>query len=79
MPSLNIRNITDETHQALRMQAARHGRSMEAEVRAILEHALAPTQQLGLGATLAAIGLDLGGIELDNTRDRTPPEPAPFE
>ena len=36
MPTLTIRNIAPEVHQALREQAAAHGRSMEAEVRAML-------------------------------------------
>ena len=79
MGSLNVRNLPDETHQALRVQAARHGRSMEAEVRAILNHALNPARKLGLGSMLAAIGRDFGGVELDIARDRTQPEPAAFE
>lgn len=37
MSSLVIRNIRPSTKQALRETAARHGRSMEAEVRALLE------------------------------------------
>ena len=36
MGSLSIRNIPDEIHKNLRIRAARAGRSMEAEVRAIL-------------------------------------------
>ena len=40
MATLTIRNVPDETHQALRMRAARNGRSVEEEVRRILaEHA----------------------------------------
>ena len=52
---------------------------MEAEVRAILEHALNPGSQPGLGSMLAAIGRDLGGVDLDIARDRTLSEPAKFE
>lgn len=37
MPTLTIRNVTEETHQALRERAAANGRSMEAEVRAMLD------------------------------------------
>jgi hypothetical protein len=33
---LNIRNLPDEVHRRLRVRAARAGRSMEAEARAIL-------------------------------------------
>jgi|SRR5580658_7007733 plasmid stability protein len=36
MATLTIRNVPDETHQALRMRAARNGRSVEEEVRRIL-------------------------------------------
>jgi plasmid stability protein len=36
MAVLNIRNLPDEIHARLRLRAARAGRSMEAEARAIL-------------------------------------------
>jgi plasmid stability protein len=36
MPVLNIRNLPAEVHARLRVRAARAGRSMEAEARAIL-------------------------------------------
>jgi plasmid stability protein len=36
MAVLNIRNLPDQVHSRLRLRAARHGRSMEAEARAIL-------------------------------------------
>jgi plasmid stability protein len=36
MPVLNIRNLPPEVHAHLRVRAARAGRSMEAEARAIL-------------------------------------------
>ena len=79
MGSLNVRNLPDATHRALRIQAARHGRSMEAEVRAILDHALNETKNQGFGSMLAAIGRDFHGVELDIVRDKTPAEPATFE
>ena len=79
MASLNVRNLSDATHQALRIQAARHGRSMEAEVRAILDAALNPQKTPGLGSMLAAIGRDFHGVDLEITRDRTPADPAAFE
>ena len=40
MAALTIRNIDDETKQALRLRAARHGVSMEQEVRTILKMAV---------------------------------------
>ncbi len=36
MPTLTIRNVNEEIRDHLRLQAARHGRSVEAEVRTIL-------------------------------------------
>lgn len=40
MAMLTVRNLPDEVHQALRVQAAINGRSMEAEARAILKKAV---------------------------------------
>jgi len=53
MAVLNIRNLPDDVHRRLRLRAARAGRSMEAEARAILAaacrdespHAPAPALQ----------------------------------
>ncbi|MEO7241797.1 MAG: plasmid stabilization protein [Variovorax sp.] len=56
MAMLTVRNIPDPVHRALRMRAARHGHSMEAEVRNILESALSPTGRLKLGSMLADVG-----------------------
>lgn len=42
MATLNIRNLPDETHRALRVRAARRNRSMEAEARSILVAACTP-------------------------------------
>jgi plasmid stability protein len=39
MPTLTIRNVPDRVHQALRRRAAENERSVEAEVRALLEAA----------------------------------------
>ena len=40
MAILSVRGLPDEDHKALRLRAARHGVSMEAEARAILHRAL---------------------------------------
>lgn len=42
MATLTIRNLDDDLHRLLRVRAAENGRSMEAEVRALLEEVLAP-------------------------------------
>ncbi len=53
---LTVRNLPDEVHRALRVRAARHGHSMEAEVREILESAVSPGGRVKLGSLLAEIG-----------------------
>ncbi|GAB94150.1 plasmid stability protein [Kineosphaera limosa] len=40
MATVTVRNLSPETRQALKERAARNDRSMEAEVRAILEEAV---------------------------------------
>ena len=42
MASITVRNVPDEVHRALRVLAAQHGRSAEAEIRDILERAVKP-------------------------------------
>ena len=56
MAMLTVRNIPDEVHRALRMRAAQHGQSMEAEVREILESVVSPEGRLKLGSLLADMG-----------------------
>jgi plasmid stability protein len=79
MASVTIRNLPDETHRALRVRAATHGRSTEAEIRAILESAVRPDGRVKLGTLLAEIGREAGGFDLEIERDRTPSEPMSFE
>ena len=43
MAALTIRNLDDATKAALRVRAARHGVSMEEEVRRILRETVVPT------------------------------------
>ena len=53
MASLTIRNLDNNLKEQLRQQAARHGRSMEAEVRNILLQTLiAPEGELNLAAAI---------------------------
>ncbi|HZR49605.1 MAG TPA: toxin-antitoxin system [Streptosporangiaceae bacterium] len=64
MASLTIRGLDDETHARLRIVAARHGRSMEAEVRSILhEHLAAPEHGGGLGTDIHALFAAIGGAD----------------
>jgi antitoxin FitA len=60
MAMLTVRNLPDEVHRALRVRAAVHGRSTEAEVRAILEEAVRPGGRVELGSLLEEIGRAAG-------------------
>ncbi|HEV2543818.1 MAG TPA: Arc family DNA-binding protein [Methylobacterium sp.] len=85
MASITIRNVPDEVHRALRIRAAQHGRSTEAEIRAILEQAAKPAGRMKLGSLLSSIARDAGGLTeaeadaFDRFRDRAPAEPMRFE
>lgn len=79
MPAVIIRNLSAATHRALKQRAKNHGRSTEAEIRAILESTVNPPQRIRLGTELAAIGRQLGGVELQIERDRTPAGTVSFE
>jgi antitoxin FitA len=58
MAMITVRNLPDEVHRALRVRAAEHGRSTEAEVRDILEAAVKPQGRTKLGSLLVDIGRD---------------------
>ena len=75
MAVVTIRKLPDATHRALKVRAARNGRSTEAEIRAILNDAVIEPGQVRLGTLLREIGRDVGGVDLDITRDSTPYEP----
>ncbi len=85
MPSITVRNVPDEVHRALRVRAAQHGRSAEAEIRDILEHAVCPPERVKLGSLLQSIAREAGGLTdaeaeyFDQLRDKTPAEPMRFE
>jgi plasmid stability protein len=84
MPVLTVRNIPDEVHSALRMRAAEHGHSMEAEVRAILKNTLKTEQRVQMGNALTELGRRLGLTNDDFTtfeqaRDKTSAEPMDFK
>jgi plasmid stability protein len=79
MSVVTVRNLPEETHRALKLRAARHGRSTEAEIREILEEAVRPETRVRVGSELAAFGQRFGGIDLDRAREQEPVEPATFE
>lgn len=71
MAALNIRGLRDDVHAKLRVRAAMHGRSMEAEARAILEAAVAPDD----GGYLSAADLQ-EFVDSLYARPGSPPRPA---
>jgi plasmid stability protein len=79
MAILTVRNVPAEVHRALRVRAALHGRSTEAEVRAILEDAVKPEGRIQLGSLLVDIGRQAGitdeDVALFEQRDKTPARP----
>jgi antitoxin FitA len=80
MAMLTVRNLPDEVHRALRVQAALHGHSTEAEVREILANAVKPETRVRIGDALAALGQQAGLTDKDvellqKVRDRKPAKP----
>jgi plasmid stability protein len=73
MAAVSIRNLDEDTKRRLRIRAAQHGRSMEAEIRAILEEAVKdPERPGGLFTVLLDRFGDIGGVELDLPPRSTP-------
>ena len=84
MAILTVRNVPDDVHRALRVRAAQHGRSTEAEVREILSAAVKPEKRVRVGEALAAIGRKIGLSNDDfavfeSARDTTPAKPVSFD
>jgi antitoxin FitA len=84
MAMLTVRNLPDEVHRALRVRAARHGHSMEAEVREILESAVSPEGRVRLGTLLADLGRRAGLSDeefavFEQVRNKAPAQPVSFE
>ncbi len=64
MATLTIRDVEEDIRTRLRLRAAHHGRSMEAEVREILRDALAKPEDDRLGTRVRQRFATLGGVEL---------------
>jgi plasmid stability protein len=82
MSSITIRNLDPAVKERLRLRAARHGRSMEAEARRNLQGALsasgAPPAR-NLYERIHARFARLGGIELELPPRDEMPEPPRFD
>lgn len=88
MPAVTVRNIPEATHRALRLRAAKSGRSTEAEIRYILEEAVqdegmpadSAGKKVGLGTMIHQIAMKHGGFDLElPPRNQEPPRHAVFE
>jgi plasmid stability protein len=78
MPAVTVRNLSAETHRRLKARAAKSGNSTEAEIRLILDEAVRPKKEAGLGTRLQELGRKYGPLP-EIKRDQTPTEPAIFE
>ena len=65
MASITIRKLDDDLKRRLRVRAAEHGRSLEAEVCEILRQAVGqPSAPRNLGQSIHARFAALGGVDL---------------
>lgn len=82
MATITVRGLDEKLKSAIEKQARDNGRSMEAEVRVVLEAAVsAPKPQSGLGSRIRALFAEAGGLDLTDvqtTRDEKA-EPANFD
>ncbi len=67
MASITIRRLDDDLKERLLQRAARHGRSMEDEVRELLRTSLAKetAEPVNLAERIRARFAPLGGVDLD--------------
>lgn len=65
MATLTVRDLDDHVRDELRSLAARHGRSMEAEVRAVLTGYVREQRRPTLLEAAERFRRETGGIELD--------------
>ena len=78
MGNMSIRNIPDEAFAVLKNQAAKNGRSAEAEVRAMIVEVAVSSERGGFGQRLQRCFNGCEGHELDVQRDQTPAKPIVF-
>ena len=66
MAAVSVRDLDETVRERLRIRAAQHGRSMEAEIRAILTDAVSrPDDSPGLAQAILTRFGDLGGVDLE--------------
>jgi plasmid stability protein len=79
MAALSIRDLDETVKRRLQLRAARNGRSMEAEARAILTEAVSePADSAGLFTALMDRFATLGGVDLELPDRAEPARAADF-
>jgi plasmid stability protein len=82
MATLTVRNIDAAIKERLRVRAAQHGHSMEAEVRRILQDTLRETERppaANLYQRIRARFAPLGGVDLELPPREEVPDPPRFD
>jgi antitoxin FitA len=82
MANLTIRNVDAAVKERLRLRAARHGRSMEAEARRILSEAVAVDRdepEPNLAEAIRRRFAPLGGVDLELPPHEFVGEPPSFD
>ena len=79
MSSITVRNLDESVKNSLRMRAARHGWSMEQEVRQILQQTVAPEQAGAISfaerVNRRFVGMGVESLPIPSRQiARTPPE-----
>ncbi len=73
LAAISVRNLEHDVKERLRVRAARHGRSMEAEIRVILGEAVRePNDTDGLFQKMLDRFGEIGGAELELPARSTP-------
>jgi len=82
MATITVRSLSEETKSRLRVRAAQNGRSTEAEVRAILDAAVADelgATAEGLGSYFVQLFADVDTTGFDAHRSPEAPRPVAIE
>ena len=74
--AVTIRGVPKEVHRAIRVRAALHGRTLQAEMCDILTNAVKPEGRVKLGDLLAGIGRKVKLTDEDMTVFDRGPSPA---
>jgi antitoxin FitA len=79
MAAVSIRGLDEDVKRRLRVRAARHGRSMESEIRAILTEAVnGSSESEGLMTAILDRFGAVGGVDLDLAARSAPARAADF-